>query len=78
MVPPEPFDVVVSAGAVLLLAIGLFLRGRQVEEEEAVPFRSGHFASNRTQGPVDLAVEFETVHDAAARREFLFQLVATA
>src|SRR5712691_1439043 len=74
----DPFDAFAGASATLFLAIGLFLRGRQREEEEAIPLRSSHLEGNRTEGPVDLAVEFKPIHqdlhDDLAALIFAFEI----
>src|ERR1700730_4002003 len=71
------FDTFAGASATLFLAIGLFLRGRQ-REEEAIPLRSRHLAGNCTEGPVDLAIELKPIHqglhDDLAALVFAFEI----
>lgn len=59
----DPFDAFADASARLFLAVGLFLRGRQGEEEEAVPLRASHVVGDGTEGPADLTIEFKPVHE---------------
>src|ERR1700687_2716149 len=74
----DPVNVFAGARATLFLAIGLFLRGRQREEEEAIPLRSSHLAGNCTEGPVDLTIELKPIHqdlhDDLAALVFAFEI----